>query len=57
MVYLTVIILTGNLNIAVNIESQRAIWFLIPIFPAFIIFFIGSIAETNQASSFWFARG
>jgi len=41
--------LTGSLNITVNIEAQRAVWFIIPLFPIFIIFFIGSIAETNRA--------
>lgn len=46
---LLVIMLTGSLNLTVNIESQRAIWFLLPLFPIFIIFFIGSIAETNRA--------
>ena len=30
-------------------ESQRAIWFIIPLLPIFIIFLIGSIAETNRA--------
>jgi NADH-ubiquinone oxidoreductase chain 1 len=47
-VILLVIMLTGSLNISVNIEAQRAIWFVIPLFPVFIIFFIGSIAETNR---------
>jgi len=46
---LIVIMLTGNLNLTVNTESQRAVWFLIPLLPIFIIFFIGSIAETNRA--------
>jgi len=46
---LLVIILTGSLNLSVNIESQRAIWFLVPLLPVFIIFLIGSIAETNRA--------
>jgi len=46
---LVVIMLTGSLNITVNIESQRAIWFIIPLLPIFIIFFIGSVAETNRA--------
>jgi len=46
---LLVIMLTGSLNITVNIEAQRAIWFIIPLLPIFIIFFIGSIAETNRA--------
>ncbi len=46
---LLVILLTGSLNLTVNIEAQRAIWFIIPLLPIFIIFFIGSIAETNRA--------
>ena len=46
---LIVIMLTGSLNLTVNIEAQRTIWFIIPLFPIFIIFFIGSIAETNRA--------
>ena len=46
---LLVIFFTGSLNIIVNIEAQRAIWFIFPIFPIFIIFLIGSIAETNRA--------
>ena len=46
---LLVILLTGSLNLTVNIEAQRAIWFTIPLFPIFIIFFIGSVAETNRA--------
>lgn len=46
---LLVIMLTGSLNIGVIVESQRAIWFVIPLLPIFIIFFIGAIAETNRA--------
>jgi len=46
---LLVVMLTGSLNLTVNIEAQRAVWFIIPLFPIFIIFFIGSIAETNRA--------
>jgi NADH-ubiquinone oxidoreductase chain 1 len=46
---LLVIMLTGSLNITVNIEAQRAVWFVIPLLPIFLIFFIGSVAETNRA--------
>ena len=45
---LLVIMLTGSLNLTVNVEAQRAVWFILPLFPIFIIFFIGSIAETNR---------
>jgi NADH-ubiquinone oxidoreductase chain 1 len=46
---LLVILLTSSLNLTVNIESQKAVWFMFPLFPIFYIFFIGSIAETNRA--------
>jgi NADH-ubiquinone oxidoreductase chain 1 len=48
-VILLVILLTGNLNMITIVESQRIVDFLLPLFPLFIIFFIGSIAETNRA--------
>jgi NADH-ubiquinone oxidoreductase chain 1 len=46
---LLVVFLTSSLNLTVNIEYQKAVWFLMPLFPVFIIFFIGSVAETNRA--------
>ena len=48
-VILLVILLTGNLNMITIVESQRIVDFILPLFPLFIIFFIGSIAETNRA--------
>lgn len=44
-----VILLTGSLNLTVNIEAQRAIWYIMPLLPLYFIFFIGSVAETNRA--------
>ena len=46
---LLIIFLTGSLSLTINIESQKVIWFIVPLFPVFLIFFIGSIAETNRA--------
>jgi NADH-ubiquinone oxidoreductase chain 1 len=48
-VILLIILLTGNLNMITIVESQRVVDFLLPLFPLFIIFFVGSIAETNRA--------
>ena len=45
---LLVVLLAGSLDITVIVEAQRAIWYVVPLFPIFIIFFIGSIAETNR---------
>lgn len=46
---LLVVLLSGSLNLTVNVEFQRAVWFIIPLLPIFIIFFIGAVAETNRA--------
>lgn len=46
---LLVVLLSGSLNLTANVELQNTIWYIVPLFPVFIIFFIGSIAETNRA--------
>ena len=46
---LIVVLLTGNLNLTINIEAQKVVFFVIPLLPIFIVFFIGCIAETNRA--------
>lgn len=44
-----VILLSGSLNLTVNVEFQKVIWFVFPLLPVFLIFYIGAIAETNRA--------
>jgi len=44
-----VLLLSGNLNLTGNIEAQKGVYYLMPLLPVFIIFFIGAIAETNRA--------
>jgi NADH-ubiquinone oxidoreductase chain 1 len=46
---LIVILLTGNLNLTINVEAQKVVFFVLPLLPIFIVFFIGCIAETNRA--------
>lgn len=46
---LIVILLTGNLNLTINVEAQKVVFFVLPLLPIFILFFIGCIAETNRA--------
>lgn len=43
-----IIFLCGTFNITKIIESQQSIWYIIPLFPIFIIFFISALAETNR---------
>ena len=46
---LIVVLLTGNLNLTINVEAQKVVFFVLPLLPIFIVFFIGCIAETNRA--------
>ena len=46
---LLVVLFSGSLNVTANVEAQRAVYFVFPLLPVFIIFFIGAIAETNRA--------
>ena len=48
-VILLIVMITNSLNLNINIEFQKIIWFILPLFPIVLIFFIGSIAETNRA--------
>ena len=49
LILLTVIICVGSLNLSAIVEAQLHCWFLFPHFPAMIMFFIASLAETNRA--------
>lgn len=46
---LLIVMITNSLNFNVNIQYQKIVWFMLPLFPILIIFFIGSVAETNRA--------
>jgi NADH-quinone oxidoreductase subunit H len=48
-VIVTVLLCVGSLNLNDIVLAQRTVWFAIPLFPMFIIFFISGLAETNRA--------
>lgn len=47
-IIISIIINTNSLNLSDIIFSQRNIWFLIPLFPIFLMFIISMLAETNR---------
>jgi NADH-quinone oxidoreductase subunit H len=49
LIVLTVILLAGSMNLNKIVLAQETVWFVIPAFPAFIMFFISVLAETNRA--------
>lgn len=48
-VMITVLLCTGSLNLRQIVLAQQNMWFVIPLFPMFVIFFISILAETNRA--------
>ena len=44
-----VILLAGSMNLTDIVEAQRGMWYMIPLFPMFIVFIISILAETNRA--------
>lgn len=45
---LIIILLTGSFNLTNIIEHQQSIWFIIPLLPVFIFYFISILAETSR---------
>src|SRR5437588_3769313 len=45
---LIIILLTGSFNFTTLIEVQQAVWFIIPLLPVFIFYFISILAETSR---------
>ena len=48
-VIVTVLLCVGSLNLTDVVLAQRHVWFCIPLFPMFVVFFISGLAETNRA--------
>ena len=48
-VIVTVLLCVGSLNLTDVVLAQKTVWFFIPLFPMFVIFFISTLAETNRA--------
>ncbi len=49
LVIVTVLLCAGSLNLTAIVHAQEHIWFFIPLFPMFVVFFISILAETNRA--------
>ena len=48
-VIITVLICVGSLNLTDIVMAQEGLWFAIPLFPMFVVFFISALAETNRS--------
>ena len=48
IIIINVLLCVGSLNLKDIVLAQKNIWFIIPLFPMFVIFFISALAETNR---------
>jgi len=48
IIIINVLLCVGSLNLNDIILAQKKVWFIIPLFPMFVIFFISALAETNR---------
>ncbi len=48
IIIINVLLCVGSLNLTDIVLAQEDIWFVIPLFPMFVIFFISALAETNR---------
>jgi NADH-quinone oxidoreductase subunit H len=48
VIIINVLLCVGSLNLNDIVKAQQNMWFVIPLFPMFVIFFISALAETNR---------
>ena len=48
IIIINVLLCVGSLNLRDIILAQENMWFVVPLFPMFVIFFISALAETNR---------
>ena len=48
IIIINVLLCVGSLNLSDIVNAQKDLWFVVPLFPMFVIFFISALAETNR---------
>ncbi len=48
IIIINVLLCVGSLNLSDIVKAQENLWYIIPLFPMFVIFFISALAETNR---------
>ena len=48
VIIINVLLCVGSLNLNDIVIAQQSMWFVVPLFPMFVIFFISALAETNR---------
>ena len=48
IIIINVLLCVGSLNLKDIVMAQQNLWFVVPLFPMFVVFFISALAETNR---------
>ena len=48
IIIINVLLCVGSLNLKDIVYAQQNLWFIVPLFPMFVVFFISALAETNR---------
>ena len=48
IIIINVLLCVGSLNLSDIVMAQKNLWFVVPLFPMFVLFFISALAETNR---------
>ena len=48
IIIINVLLCVGSLNLKDIVIAQKELWYVVPLFPMFVIFFISALAETNR---------
>lgn len=48
LIIICIILCSGSMNLTQIVKAQESIWYVFPLFPLFIMFFVSALAETNR---------
>ncbi len=48
LIIITVLLCAGSMNLSDIVEAQKTVWFVVPLLPMAVIFFVSTLAETNR---------
>jgi NADH-quinone oxidoreductase subunit H len=49
LILITVLLCAGTVNLTALVQSQHQVWYVVPLYPMAVLFFLSCLAETNRA--------
>lgn len=47
-IIISIVLVSGSSNLSIIVNSQKSLWYCIPLFPMFLMFIVSMLAETNR---------